>query len=265
MNSIPKTLTFLIGLLLIGGVVVANVILTAKENDRVGSKKTDSYAKEIAEPSGITYHPDKEALVVVGDEGQIATVSLEGEVLLLKNLGGDLEGVTADADHHALYAVDEKANEILVLDWETLDRVDTLSLEPVIREAGLSTDLNDGFEGIAYQPSEGAKPGILWLGHQRRPTVLIPLELEGDPPRVRTGVPIEVDLPEISGLCVDPKTDELWIACDKEDACFRVSTEGEIIEKRKIRGKNQEGIAILPNGDWWIADDSGGIFPVEGE
>ncbi|MCA9419358.1 MAG: hypothetical protein KC917_24060, partial [Candidatus Omnitrophica bacterium] len=96
MSSHPKNLTFLFGLLLVGGIVVANVVLTAKIGDRPNSKKDSKLATEISEPSGITYHPDKEILVVVGDEGQIAEVSLEGVVLLLKNIGGDLEGITAD-------------------------------------------------------------------------------------------------------------------------------------------------------------------------
>ena len=71
---------------------------------------------------------------------------------------------------------------------------------------------------------------------------------------------IEVELPEISGLCIDPRDRSLWVVCDKADACFQVSDQGKILRKRKISGKDQEGIVILPNGDWWFADDSGGIF-----
>lgn len=238
--------------------VLLGAILSANEDHDLGNRK--KWAQQVGEPSGLTYHPSKKCLVVVGDEGQIAEISLEGEVIYLKNLGGDLEAVTADPDRKVLYAIDETSQKLLVLDWETYEILDSLGLGAIADEAGISPGGKDSFEGLVYESSKGTEPTRLWLGHQRDPVVMIPLDLEGNPLRVTPSSAIPVNLPEISDLALDPSEGDLWVVCDQEDACFRVSRNGEILEKRSIRGKNQEGMVILPNGQWWIADDSGGIF-----
>jgi len=260
-SSPAKTWLFLGGAIFLIGLVLANAVLSVKGKGRAVPKKV--FAKEIGEPSGMAFLPDKECLVVVGDEGQIAEVSLEGEVRFLRNLGDDLEGVTFDPDHNVLFVIDEKTEEILVVDPEEYKVLDSLPLRRISEEAGLPKDRNDSFEGVAYESTEKGHSGILWLGHQRRPALLVRLEIEGSPIRVKTAGALEVDLPEISGLCLDPRSGEMWILCDIEDACSRISNEGEILEKIEVEGQDQEGLAILPNGDWWIADDAGGIFRAE--
>ncbi len=244
---------------ILGVVVLAGNVLSAK-NPNEERIRVEKFAKEIREPSGISYHPQKKCLIVVGDEGQIAEVSLSGDVISLRNLGGDLEGVTVDVDHSVVYVIEEKLEAIKVVDMKTFGTIDTLPLGQIVEQSGFFRSPKDSFEGIAYESIEGSDGGILWLGYQKNPAALFPLKLEGNPIRVKAQAPIKVDLPEISGLCIDPRNGNLWIVCDSEDACFQVSKDGEILSKKKIGGDNQEGVIVLPNGDWWFADDAGGIF-----
>src|SRR5262245_14903494 len=51
--------------------------------------------KQIAEPSGIVYHPDRGTLFAVGDRGHVVEMTRDGEVLSRRRISHlDLEGVT---------------------------------------------------------------------------------------------------------------------------------------------------------------------------
>lgn len=258
-----ETIVFIALALIVSGIVGGGALLSAKESTSTAGKKPTLYGSEVREPSGLAHHPGKNCLVVVGDEGDLAEISLEGETLTQKIVGGDLEGIVADPTRKVFYAVEETAGELLVLDWEDYSLIDRLDLAPLIEKAGLSVKGKDGFEGIALQPSGGNSTTTLWLGHQKKPTALVPLDLEGDPIRITARDGIVVPLAEIAGMSFDPKTGDLWVLSDKDDLACRISEAGEVVEKRPIPGKNQEGLAILPDGSWWIADDSGGVFKVQ--
>lgn len=258
-----ESIVFIALSLVVSGIVGGGALLSAKESASTARKKPTLYGSEVREPSGLAFHPGKNCLVVVGDEGDLAEISLEGETLTQKIVGGDLEGIVADPTRKVFYAVDETAGSLLVLNWEDYSIIDRVDLAPIIEKAGLSAKGTDGFEGIALQPSEGKSTITLWLGHQTKPTALVPLDLEGDPIRISTREGIEVPITEIAGMSFDPKTGDLWLLSDKDDLACRISETGEVLEQRPIPGKNQEGLAILPDGSWWIADDSGGVFKVQ--
>ena len=62
---------------------------------------------EFPEPSGIAWHPVRGSLFLVGDEGDIGEVSLDGKLLRKSHLGGDLEAITVDPKSGLLYVVRE--------------------------------------------------------------------------------------------------------------------------------------------------------------
>jgi len=215
----------------------------------------------VVEPSGLTVHPERGTLVVVGDEGQVVELTTEGHLVTERNLGGDFEGITADPHRRRLYAIDEKKVELAVLDWDTFERVGTVPLRPILREAGLPDNGKDSFEGIAYQRVESpTNAEILWLAHQYGPAAILKLELSGNPPSLSLAGHWEVDLQEISALCIDPRTNDLFALGDSDNVMVRLSPEGKIFEVVPLGEGEQEGIAILPNGDFIIADDLGGVF-----
>ena len=59
------------------------------------------------EPSAVVYHPPRKTLFVVGDQGDVAEVDLDGNILNRRAIGGDLEGITCDPATGKLYVVRE--------------------------------------------------------------------------------------------------------------------------------------------------------------
>jgi len=256
-NRIRKALFFYAGLFLIISVTVVG--LSGKEES--GLKRNQILRGVIQEPSGLTYHPDRGTLIAVGDEGQVVELSLDGEVIAEKVVGGDLEAITADPHRKILYAVEEKEERLFLLDWDTLELKSEIDLKPLAQEAGLSRDRNDGFEAIAFQPAgEGRTTDRLLLGHQHRPVAILSIGIEGNPPELSFLKRIDVDVSEVADLSYDPTGDDLWLLCDKGDKIYKIDESGSILSSRSIPGDAQEGLAFSPSGDFFIADDSGGIF-----
>lgn len=247
----------------LGMVVVAFIFLAYFFSSKPGRMVRQNLdpAGFVTEPSGLTWLAERGTLVVVGDEGQVAELTLEGDLVREKQLGGDFEGVTADPDNEVLYVVDEKQLEVLVLDWTTFEEKGRLDLRPILEEAGLTFNQSDSFEGLAYQPAtNGSRPGMLWLGHQYGPVAILCAEVAGSPPELGFVGMWNVETKEISALCIDPADLNLIAVSDGENLLVELSPQGEILESRAIGGTEQEGIAVLPDGSYCIADDLGGVF-----
>jgi len=218
----------------------------------------------IHEPSGLTVHPERGTLIAVGDEGQVVEISLEGEILHDEFIGGDFEAITADPDRNLLYVVDEKAEEILTLDWDSYKVQTRISLRPFLEAGGLPRDRNDGFEGAVYKPADSEGRSQLLLGHQHHPTAILRFQVLGNPPELEYLDRIDIALPEISGLFYETEKKKLWVLCDKSDLLAEVSENGSILRKRSLSGLDQEGIALGSEGDLYIADDQGGVYRLPG-
>jgi len=244
------------GLAILALILAASLLLPARDRRHPNLDSTG----RVLEPSGLTYHPERGTLIAAGDEGQVAEFSLQGEVLADVYLGGDFEGITCDPDRRRIYVVEEKDEALLVLDWDTLAEVDRWSLRAIAAEAGLPADRNDGFEGIVYQPATGEKRGFLWLAHQHRPAMILRVEItDGDPPLALLEA-FDAGLGELSGLSIDPRNGGLVAISDEENALAEISPDGRVLNRTPLQGIYQEGIAFIPNGDFYIADDRGGIF-----
>jgi uncharacterized protein YjiK len=252
-----KPLFFYGGLIVIVTVTLAG--LSGKEESEL--KKNLILGGVIQEPSGLTFHPDRETLIAVGDEGQVVELTQEGEVIANRDIGGDLEAITADPHRKILYAVEEKEERLFLLDWDTLEIESEIDLQPFVEEAGLDRDRNDGFEAIAFQPAdEDRRIDRLILGHQHRPATLLFFTLDGNPPQLGFQKRLDLDVQEVAGLCYDPKEGSLWLVCDKEDRIYKADKEGKLLTSLLLPGSAQEGIVFSPEGDLFVADDDGGIF-----
>ena len=217
----------------------------------------------VGEPSGLALHPDRGTLFVVGDEGVLAEMTTQGKVVRRTALGGDLEGVAVDPDRSVLYVLDEGGVCLLVADWNDLSLKETIDLKPILARGGVSPDSGIGLEGVAYQPGKGGE-GALWIATQRDPVRLFRLSVEDSPFRVRLDGFHDASLSEISDLTVDPKTGLLMALSDEEDRLASLTQEGKVLLSKPIPGANQEGVALSPNGDLFIAEDSGGVFRYPG-
>ncbi len=257
-KSLPRPrwqyLVFYLTLLFFGGAVLARCQLRSR-----AQKPPDlDPSSRIREPSGVAYHEPRDTLFVVGDEGQLAELARNGELRRLVEIGGDLEGITVDAERDLLYLLDEEAATIVVVRVSDLAVTEVIALAPILAGAGLGRGKLQGLEGIAYQP--GAEPFRLWIAHQHSPALLLRCRLGAGDDRIALEAVVQAPTEEISDLSVDPRTGMLLLASDREKSLFLVTATGLIIERRELGGADPEGVALLPDNTLIVADDNGGVW-----
>jgi uncharacterized protein YjiK len=199
------------------------------------------------EPSGLTYSESRNTLFIVGDEGHVAEISLNGDILNKSWLGKrDLEGITIDPDRSALYVLDERKNQILLLDIESLEILDIAALpdKAVGPYEGLSLD-EDGSLILVNQitKKKSSKAYILRISK------------EGDIRRIGTQI--------MDQSSVSYQKEGLYILSDQTDRMFFFNKEGELQWDCFLPGENQEGLAIDGEGFFYIAQDSGGMLKLK--
>jgi len=222
---------------------------------------------EFPEPSGVVYHPDRDTLFIVGDQGDIAEVSTAGKLVKIRNIGGDLEGVTCNPATGLLYVIRE-GHEILFEirpdDFEivrrfTIDR----SFEGNVNylERG-----GDGIEGVTFRPDEGhPEGGRFFAVNQFDPPALLELEvpLRSATERfaqARIVAAHEVGSPPLSGVRWDPVSDAFLVVSALWRSVWVADAEGRELRSVRIPGFMQEGIEMLPDGSFVIVQDTGGLI-----
>lgn len=66
-----------------------------------------------------------------------------------------------------------------------------------------------------------------------------------------------LDMPEPSGLALDPDGQHLWIVSDRDDNVFKTDLKGEIVDDFDTNSKDSEGIAISADGKTiYVLDES---------
>ena len=179
----------------------------------------------------------------MGDEGQVAEISLSGEILHTAQLGNlDLEGVTIRQETDELYVLDERTSSLLLLDADSLALKDQVSLGTEYGPfEGLSMDTEGRFY-ISEQKThiKKATSGILILSASEEPRYL------------ETGI--------LDQAAVFLHGDVMYILCDNKDKLYCLTREGKKLWHCKVEGNMQEGFAIDGEGLIYIAQDAGGIL-----
>lgn len=212
----------------------------------------------VAEPSGIAFHPTLEKWFVVGDEGTLAELDAEGRVTRVDAVRGNLEGITVHGPSGALLLLSEQASELIV--WDPLAgrelrriRLDRNGL--LGRPAG---DANNGFEGLAFQEQAG---GTLYLVHQRAPAMVVKAAFDlsrvigtlgADAVTARWPLAGRGDLTDVTWA---HELGRLLVLADKKDRLLVLSPDGHVQADFKVPGRQQEGLALGPDGSLWLADD----------
>jgi len=225
----------------------------------------------LREASGVAWDSRRERLYVVGDGGTLVEMRPSGEVTGRWPVKGNLEDVAVHAPSGWLVLLAEKKGELVVFDPAAGREIGRFALD-VDAVAGFATvDLNQGFEGLSFREEEGRPGGgVFYLVHQRKPARLV--EVAFDPlsaPRMldasdvvgRHGLKRWEDLTAVAWC--EPLA-RLLVIAESQDRLLVLTAEGEIEASFSLPGAQQEGLATLPDGSLWVADDRLGLLRFDG-
>lgn len=220
----------------------------------------------FGEPSGIVYDASRNSLFVIGDEGEIGEVSIEGKLLRSKHLGGDFEGITEDPSTNMLYLAREgheiiyevKPEDFSITRRFTIDR--TFQGDPNYLQRG-----GDGIEGITFVPDPSNKEGGRFFAvNQYDPPVLVELAVPVRSSRekfetatILSARPMEAA--PLSDVVWDPAIDGFLVPSALWRKAYVTDAAGRYLRSVRLPALMPEGIALLPGGKIVIAQDSGGL------
>ncbi len=219
----------------------------------------------FAEPSGVVYHPGRDSLFMVGDQGDIAEVDLDGRILRSARLGGDLEGVTCDPVSGKLYVVREghevifevSQDDFAILRGFTIDR--GFGKDPDFLRRG-----GDGIEGLTFVADEAhAEGGRFYAVNQYNPAVLLEIEVPLRSARGRFAKAHIVNARPVgtaplSGLAWVAESGGFLIVSALWHRAYATDGDGRYLRSLRVPGIMPEGLAVLPDGTFVIAQDTGG-------
>ena len=229
---------------------------------------------QIAEPSGITYHPTRRSLFLADDSGSVHEVSLEGRLIQSKGLNArDIEGITVDPSTGLLYAAVEGDEVILELEPEHLAIQREFRIgrdfkgEQLLRKGGM------GIEAIAFVPDAShPEGGTFWVGNQSfslkakdEPSVVceVVVPLRSTTAKQADGAIIhayKMNFIDISGLAYDAQGDFLVLISDTTNLLVELKREGTILRQYLLPGDEQEGIVLDGLGYIYVAQENGEII-----
>jgi uncharacterized protein YjiK len=230
--------------------------------------------QQLAEPSGVCYHPLKKTLFVVSDDGVIAEMKTDGTPIFKKSLPGDLEGVTVDPETGLLYVAVEADDVILEFDPDKREVTRRFPLnreykgDPNFLQKQVNT-YDNGIECIAFVPDKNhPEGGTFYVGNQWDPPVImevyVPLKssraAEAEA-RILRVLPFKMDDP--AAIYYDSRTKHLNIVDDADNIFVEITLDGRLVKQYAFLGDNQEGLARDDDGYLYIAQDSGGIIKVK--
>ena len=229
---------------------------------------------QIAEPSGITYHPTRRSLFIADDSGIIHEVQLDGTFVQSRGLNErDIEGITVNPNTGLLYVAIEDDEAIIELDAETLTMQREFRIgrnfegELLLKKGGM------GIEAIAFVPDDShPEGGTFWVGNQSfslkakdEPSVVceVVVPLRSGTGRKAEGTIIHayrMNFIDISGLAYDGQGDLLVLVSDTNNLLVELKREGTILGQYLLPGDEQEGVVLDGLGYMYIAQESGEII-----
>jgi uncharacterized protein YjiK len=217
----------------------------------------------VAEPSGIVFHPGRQRLYVVGDEGGLAELDADGRFVASTAVGENLEDVAVHDPSGDLVLLDEANGELLVFDPESRRTEARWRLDARALVGGKEKG-RDGFEGLSFRPEPGRPGGgVFYLAHQRGPATLVAVAFD---PAAGNGVIGATHVVsrwpmrgqgDLTAVSWSPALQGLLVLADAEDELLVLDTGGQERGRMHIAGLQQEGVALDARGDLWVADDRG--------
>ena len=240
----------------------------------------------MRELSGATYHPQRQTVFVVGDEGDIYEIRTDGGLIRQGYLEQtDIEGITVHPETGFLYAVVEDDEEILEIVPQTFRVTRKFSVNRQFEGKELLKKGGMGLEAIVFIPNAfHPEGGTFWVGNQsfnlkqgKEPSVIcevvVPLVSSKPAPDVNKAKMKQAEgqisrffplsIIDISGLAYDIERQCLLVMSDTTNLLQEVTLDGNVRRQYLIPGHDQEGIVIDKMGFMYIAQENGEIIKLE--
>ena len=229
------------------------------------------------EPSGITYHPQRKTLFVVGDEGNVFELRTDGKIVNEGHLAhADLEGITVDPATGFLYAVVESEEAILEIHPSSFRIGRKFPIDRNFEGRELLKKGGMGLEAITFIPdATHPEGGTFWVGNQsfdlkpgREPSVIceVYLPLRSSQAKEAKGKILRyfpMTVIDLSGMAYDARHQRLIVISDTTNLLLEIALTGEVGHRYLIPGDDQEGVALDQLGYIYIAQENGEILKLE--
>ncbi len=196
------------------------------------------------EPSGIVWHEDLQAYVIVSDDGVIGVLTEGGALLNTWSIGGDLEAVTYNPATGLAYVANESNGTISEFDLTSGSLTgNTWNVQSLVG----NPSSNLGIEAMTFVP-DGVHPhgstdlgGVMYIGTQSSFFMFV-IELDDSSSRLDL-ITLPDFVVETSGLSYDPATGYIVSVHDSYDLGRVWTPSGAMIVEIDLPGDNQEGVA----------------------
>lgn len=232
----------------------------------------------VKEPSGVAYHPGRNTVLVVSDDGVLVELDLDLKEKHRWRVEGDLEGIAVHPRRGTVYIAVERANEVLEFDLDSGSERNrfrvALGSHPEYLDA---RDANLGMEGIALVPAESDDEVTVYVVIETAPPRLLRLTNLLQMPAMHTlqvnqpvGTAVEsqpmamVDrgwdpgLRSLNDLMFDAATQTFLVTGARDKALRVLDASARELRTFELPGPYPEGFCFLPNGDGLVVHDSGG-------
>ncbi len=197
---------------------------------------------DFPELSGLAYLPVERALLLVGDEGDVAVAGLDGRILRRRRHANfDFEDVVYDPEAGRAFAVTESERQ-----WCEIGLSD-LSLTILGAVPWQGSDENIGIEGVAL-----AAGGGFWLAHESRPAGLV---------RFRSSNPelsdwVISDAATVSGVTALPESGELLLLSRDRGLRLLDASGNPLGSWKSLPGRSFEALAWVPGEGLFLGTDA---------
>jgi len=209
----------------------------------------------ISEPSGLSFGPSKNTLLIVSDNtNRVYETDLLGNISrTLAYTGNDLEGVTYNAKENIVAVAEERKREVVLIDYNSGNEISRHKINVAVGSE------NKGLEGISFSDNNKAY-------------YIVNEDLPGQMIVWNTGFDIisKTDLNfagDYSAIFVDVKNANIWFVSDESQFLYKCDYNAKVLKEYVLPSTKFEGLAIdVENQIAYLVNDATAelkIFKIE--
>ena len=227
-----RILTIIISIAFLAACQKEKVDIPVVEVPEGSLKLISSYQLDILEPSGISFGPDAQTLLIVSDNANMVyETSVEGEIIRTLNyIGADLEGVVYNIDENIVAVAEERLREIVLIDYDSGNELSRYHINVE------NNNDNKGLEGLSYNLNNKA----YYIVNEDLPGELIVWNPKYDIIE-RTKLNFADDY---SAIFVDDINSLLWILSDDSQALYKCDYKTNVLMEFLLPSTKYEGAII---------------------